>query len=158
MIDEAQFTALCETLPPTLRRIALGILRSEADADDAVQQALLNAWRARQKAEPRNLRAWITRITVNECRNIQRARMRVTPVETPRDENESYEPPDIALRDAIAALPDMLRLPLLIKYMEGYSERETAQALRLPVTTVKNRLYRARKALAKALEEEVILE
>ncbi len=49
------------------------------------------------------------------------------------------------------ALPERLRTPLLMRYMEGYSEREIAAALHVPVTTVKNRLFRARKALKKQL-------
>lgn len=158
MIDEAQFLTACETLLPALRRIALGVLQSDADAQDAVQQALLNAWNARKKAEPRNLRAWLTRIAVNECRNIQRRRRRVVPMAEPRGEDVPYTPPDPDLKEAVRSLPDALKWPLLLKYMEGYTEREVSQALGVPVSTVKNRLYRARNALRAALSEEAILE
>ena len=158
MIDEALFTEACETLLPILRRVALSVLRSDADAQDAVQQALLNAWNARKKAEPRDMKAWLTRITVNECRNIQRKRRRIVPMAEPRGEETPYTPPDPDLKEAISSLPDVLRLPLLLKYMEGFSEREVSQALRIPVSTGKNRLYRARNALRQALSEEVILE
>ena len=57
------------------------------------------------------------------------------------------------MRDAMDALPEKLRTPLLLKYMEGFSEQEIAGALGIPVTTVKSRLHRARKALRRMLED-----
>jgi DNA-directed RNA polymerase specialized sigma24 family protein len=55
-------------------------------------------------------------------------------------------------------LSDLLRLPLLLKYIEGCSEKEAAQAIGIPVTTFKNRLHRARTELRKALDREVMFE
>ena len=79
--------------------------------------------------------------------------MRTSPVEqlpeTPSDL------PDMALRAAVDALPEILRLPLLLKYMESMSEKEIAVALRLTVPAVKSRLHRARQALRRELNEEV---
>ena len=59
---------------------------------------------------------------------------------------------------AISALPESLRLPLCLKYLEDLSEKEAAQALGLTVTTFKSRLHRARKLLRKSLDREVTLE
>lgn len=68
-------------------------------------------------------------------------------------------PPDYRdLYDAIRHLPEELRLPLLLKYLQGASEKEGALALQIPVTTFKNRLHRARKALRKTLDREVMFE
>lgn len=153
MIQEEPFVAEVTALTPTLYRIGVSILRSGADAQDAVQQALARAWERRQTAHPEQFRAWLTRIVVNECRNIQRYRMRVLPVETMADE-PVYDPPDTGLREALDALSEKLRTPLLLKYMEEYSEKEIAKALMLPLTTVKNRLFRARRALQKNLSEK----
>lgn len=158
MIDEGTFTREATVLLPVLHRIGMSILRAEADAQDAVQQGLLKAWDKRGQARPETLRAWMTRIIVNECRNIQRYRMRVVPTERV-DEVGRYDPPDLALADAVAALPEKLRTPFLLKYMEGYSEKEVAQAMQVPVTTVKNRLLRARRQLQAQLSDtEVIFE
>lgn len=148
-MDREEFTGRVEALLPGLYRIAVSVLRNRADAQDAVQQALLNAWTARERILSDNLRAYVTRIVVNECRNIQRAHMRVTVTERPPE--TAYEPPDGALREALDALSEPLRTPLLLKYMEGYSEQEVCRALRLPLTTVKSRLYRARMALKREL-------
>lgn len=155
MIDDATFVNVSREAMPSLYRISLGILRRPQDAQDAVQQGLMKAWAARHKARGGSERAWITQIVIHECRNIQRYRQRVTPVES-MDEAE-WTPPDRTLRDAVDALPQSLRLPVLLKYMEGMSEREVAQAMRLSAAAVKSRLLRARKALRKLLNEEVEL-
>ena len=59
-----------------------------------------------------------------------------------------------ALRDALMALDEALRLPLLLSYMEGYRVREVARILRIPEGTVKSRIARAKRRLRELLEEE----
>jgi len=142
---EAKFTQLYQ--------VAYSILRARQDAEDAVQQGLLKAWAARSGAQAETFGPWLMRIVVNECRNIQRHRMRVTPSEEVVMEGESVAPPDTDLKDAIQALPENLRLPFTMKYVAQFSEREVAQAMRLPVSTIKNRLAKARKVLREALAE-----
>ena len=63
-------------------------------------------------------------------------------------------PPDVTLADALSRLPEKLRTPLLLRYMEGFSVTETAGTLHVPETTVRSRLYRARKALREELDGE----
>lgn len=154
-MDRPAFERLYLDMLPGLYRLAQGILRHPADAQDAVQQAAVKAWQARDRLPEGNERAYFARIVLNECRNIQRDRMRQTPLD-PLPEAAS-PPPDRELQQAVAALPVDLRLPLLMKYMEGYSEREIAAALGLGIPAVKSRLYRARRRLEKALKEEVEL-
>lgn len=150
MVDDETFTRESSAMLPSLYRVCQSILRAHSDAQDAVQQALLKAWTHRNRAKPESFRAWLMKIAINESRNVQRSRMRIVPVETLPEEAEQISE-DWALREAMAALPEKLRTPLLLKYMEGYSEREIASALSIPVTTVKNRLFRARNALRNAL-------
>ena len=152
-MDDMTFIRLCERSMASFFRVAYSVLRRRQDAEDAVQQALLKGWAAREKARPGCEQAWVMRIVINECRNIQRYRMRVTPVE--QMPQAPLEPPDIALRAALDALPPNLRLALLLKYMESMSEKEMAVALGLSVPAVKSRLLRARRALRKELSEEV---
>ena len=155
VIDERVFTETAQTQLAGLYRLSLSILASAADAQDAMQQGMLRAWERRgQVSDESRLRAWLMRIVINECRNIQRRRMRVFPVaEVPRSAQEGGEIADGSLKEAIDALDEKLRTTLLLRYMEGFSEREIAQALGVPVTTVKNRLFRARKALRAGLED-----
>lgn len=157
MVDEKTFCDASKALFPTLYRIGMSIVHSDADAQDAVQQALMKAWIHRENIRKDKLRPWLTRTMINECRNIQRHRMRVTPVER-MDENGGYIPPDSSLAEAMEALPEKLRIPLLLKYGEHYCEKEVAQTLDITISTAKNRLYRARKALEKNLKAEVTFE
>ena len=157
-MDDETYIAVSEAQMPSLFRMAYSILRNRHDAEDAVQQALLNAWKSRDKARPGAERAWMTRIVINECRNIQRRRRRCLPVpDFPEEAAPSAQEADTGLYDAIRALPEKLRTPLLLKYMEGMSEKETAAVLGLPLSRVKSRLHRARKTLQKMLCEEVAL-
>ena len=155
MISDKALTAQMQEQLEGLYRLSLSILRSAADAQDAVQQGMLRAWeRRRQVSDESRVRAWLTRIVVNECRNIQRKRMRVFPAaQMPECGVTNHAAEGEAMRDAMDALPEKLRTPLLLKYMEEFSEQEIAGALGIPVTTVKSRLHRARKALRRMLED-----
>ncbi len=153
MISGERFTAEVTAASATLYRIGMSILRSEADTQDAVQQGLMKAWALREKARPESFRPWLTRIIINECRNIQRHRKRVVPMAQAEQAGEAYIPENLALKAAIDALPEKLRTPLLLYHMENYLEREIAAALGLSVAAVKNRLFRARRALRTALTE-----
>lgn len=152
MVDETTFTMESAALLPVLYRIGMSILHSDADAQDAVQQGLLKAWAKRANARPEHFRAWLTRITINECRNIQRYRKRVYPVDSIMEARD-FDTPDRSLYEAIAAMGEKLRIPLLLKYRENYSEKEIAQILQIPVSTVKSRLYQARLTLTKSLKD-----
>lgn len=153
-MDESTYIALCQQHLPAFYRMALSITGTRPDAEDAVQQTLLKGWQHRQKARAGLERAWLMRILVNECYTLLRQRSRAIPMEDlPL---QPHDAPGISpLQEAIRALPEHLRTPVLLKYMEGMSEKEVAEALRLPVSSVKNRLFRARKLLRKELNEEV---
>ena len=153
MISDDQFTQETIVLTPSLYRISMSILRHEADCRDAVQQALLNVWAARGRLEETRFRAYLTRAVINECRNIQRKRMRETPIDEMPDIEYVMQPEQSELREAIDLLPESLRMPLLLHYMERFNEKETAGALGITVVAVKNRLYRARKALKQQLKD-----
>ena len=157
MIDRLEFERAAQELLTPLYRIAISILRRDADARDAVQQALLKAWEKRERIEQDSFRAYISRITVNECRNVQRRRMREVPLEAPPvPETVTADYRD--LYEALYELPDDYRLCVVLKYLQGYSEREAAGTLSIPITTFKTRLHRARKLLRKLLDREVTFE
>ena len=97
------------------------------------------------------LKPYLARAVINACRDIQRARQKAIPVETVPE--SGYEPPDSALYDAVERLPEELRLPLLLHYMEGYKLAEIAGALGQSLPQLTSRLFRARKLLRRMLEE-----
>lgn len=150
-MTKKQYEDEVERLAPSLRRIAYSIVRNEHDAQDAVQQALLAVWARRECVEFARLKPYLTRAVMNACRDIQRVRQKAIPMkEIPE---MSYQPPDGVLADAVERLPEELRLPLLLHYMEGYKLAEIAGALGQSLPQVTSRLFRARKRLKRMLEE-----
>ena len=76
-MESNAFSRIAEENMQGLYRLSFSILHTRHDAQDAVQQGLLRAWERRETARPEQIRAWLTRIVINECHNIQRKRMRV---------------------------------------------------------------------------------
>ena len=150
-MTKKQYEDEVERLAPSLRRIAYSIVRNEHDAQDAVQQALLAVWVRRECVESARLKPYLTRVVMNACRDIQRARQKAIPMKEMPE--MSYQPPDGVLADAVERLPEELRLPLLLHYMEGYKLAEIAGALGQSLPQVTSRLFRARKRLKRMLEE-----
>lgn len=153
MIEEKQFVSEITQMKEMLYRLSVSYLHSDADAQDAVQQALEKAWRHRGRVNPDAFRPWLTRIVVNECKSQLRRLRRTRPSDRLDLLAGEAPPPDIALADALSRLPDKWRTPLLLHYMEGFSMEEIAKALGVPMTTVRSRLYRGRNALRRQLDE-----
>jgi len=143
-------------------RTACLILRNPADAEEAVQDAFLRAWRFRDALPPdeAGVRPWLYRVVVNACCSKLRA-------ESPhRSRRESLGDIDVAdpdptpdllsLRsessrlvvDALADLPEHLRITVVLRYYAGLSEKEIAVAISRRAGTVKSRLHEARQRLA----------
>ena len=153
MMDKDFFLRELEQQSGLLYRVAFTILRDDHACEDAMQETALKAWEKRNSLrEPRYFRTWITRICINSFRDIQRHgkhRVFLEDICEP-----SVSPPDPVLHLALAALPDKLRLPLVLCYSEGMTYAEIATALRLPVPTVRGRIHRAKKELRKELDAE----
>ena len=149
-----EFARMILAMEPTLYRVCRMQLSCAADREDAVQETLRRAWEKRDRLrDVRFMQTWTVRILLNVCRDMQRRRRR----ETPTDElpDRAAEPEDRALIDALRALDDKLRLPIVLHYIEGYSVEETAAMLRWPQGTVKSRMNRGRQRLRELLTEEV---
>lgn len=150
------FTVQIMDMKNTLYHIACGILRSEADREDAVQECICKAWEKRDSLKSdAAFRAWVTRILVNECYDICRrsSKLVVTdelPESTAPEDTESRE-----LREMIMQMDEIYRMPILLFYVEGFSIKEVARILRVPEGTVKSRLHAGRGKLRIALGEEV---
>ena len=147
MIDKERFVREVTDMQDMLYRLSVSYLHHDQDAQDAVAQALENAWRHRARVEEGAFRPWLTRIVINQCKSMLRRRARVSPSDQLERLSGMAPPPDIALRDALTRLPEKLRTPLLLHYMEGFSTDEVARALRLTGTTVRSRMHRARLRL-----------
>ena len=142
-MEEERFVSEVRAMERTLYRVARGYLRTWDECADAVQEALCKAWDKRKRVDESYFRPWLTRIVINECHNIGRRKKRLIPVAEPEREPVP-EPVLPELADALEALPEKLRLPLTLHYLEGFSVEEVSRILRIPAGTVKSRLHQAR--------------
>jgi RNA polymerase sigma-70 factor, ECF subfamily len=146
---------------PLAYRVAYSVLRNAADAEDAAQEALLRAYRRFDRLrDPLSFRGWLVRITfriaLDRARSSKRREKRETlwaePLPAPTTEDLAASSEFQAHFDrALEALPDKLRLVLLLCAMEGHTLEEVASMLGVPIGTVKSRLFLARKKLAEKL-------
>lgn len=152
-MDKETFSTLVHEQQRQLYRIAVSYTASSADAEDAMQEALLRAWKRRDTLRnPAYFSTWLNRILINECKTLLRKRKRQLP--TADLPNLAAPPPDeqaMPCGRALFALPEKYRVPLVLNLLEGYTLREIAAMLSLPVGTVKTRIARAKQKL----EQEV---
>jgi len=177
MADQATFTAQAMEYMPSLYSAALRMTRNPADAEDLVQETYLRAYRGFGSFEQgTNLKAWLYRILTNTFINRYRAAKR-RPDETDLEEVEDFylyrrlgglegarasrsaedELLDVLtedeVKDAVESLPEQFRLAVLLADVEGFSYKEIAEILDIPIGTVMSRLHRGRRALQKRLYE-----
>ena len=143
-MTESIFIQRIESMTNRLYRICKTILRSDADCQDAVQNAVFNAWRyIHTLRENESFDGWMIRITINECKKLARK----CPDTQPLDENLVSTRKEDALWEVIHALDEKYRIPVELHYVENYSVRQIAHILRLPEGTVKRRLHTARNLI-----------
>ena len=153
-----EFGALVTEHSRSMFRAARALLDCDADAEDAVGEAILRAWRKREQLrDPAAGRAWLLKITVN-CAYDQRRRARPTvPLEEAACAAAPAQEP-LGLWELVQALPEEQRLAVTLYYYDGLSVGEIAQVLGAPQGTVKSRLSRGRDKLRERLREEGIYE
>lgn len=150
-MDKEFFAGEIEAHAPMLYRVAYTILKNDDACKDALQDAALKAWEKRHTLrEDKYFRTWMTRILINGCYDIRRKRQRIVSFEEVLE--PSVPPPDPTLWLALEALPEKLRLPLVLCYSEGMTYEEAAKALGVPLPTVRGRIHRAKGLLRKELE------
>jgi len=143
-------------------RVAYGVLRQHEDAEDVAQDAFIKAHRNFRRLRDRAaFRAWLVRLTWRLAIDRQRANRRrasrdtehsrLSPISTssnPAIVNERVD----HVWHVIDALPEKLRLPIVLSGIEGHDIREIARLLGLPEGTVKSRLFHARERLKESLK------
>jgi len=150
-----EFTVQIMDMKKTLYHVSCGILRSEADREDAVQECICKAWEKRDSLKSAGaFRAWVTRILINECYDICRRGSKIVLLDE-MPEAVAPESGDRELRDAVMGLDEIYRMPILLFYVEGFSIREISRILQIPEGTVKSRLFAGRGKLREVLGEEV---
>jgi RNA polymerase sigma-70 factor (ECF subfamily) len=174
--DSSAFETLMRRYNRRLFRVARSILRDDAAAQDAVQEAYIRAFTHLENYEPTgSFGAWLTRICVNESLMLRR---RQRPDVSINDVDESTlhalqlpdtdEPSHLALVDsghlrrvleqAVDALPEVFRIVFVMRAIEQLSVNETAASLGINESTVKTRLHRANRRLRADLSRRLRLE
>ncbi len=152
-MDKDTFAAQVEQSSGMLYRVAYTILQDDDACADAMQEAVLKAWEKRHiLREERYFRTWLTRIVINTAKTMRAKSRRTVSLEALPEPH--YAAPDLTLHLALNALPENLRLPLVLCYAEGMSYQEVADALKLPAATVRGRIARAKKELRKELDAQ----
>jgi RNA polymerase sigma-70 factor (ECF subfamily) len=171
--DQADFETDAMEYAPQLYSAALRMTRNPADAEDVVQETFLKAYRAYGTfTAGTNLKAWLYRILTNTYINKYRKQQR-RPSEVELGELQDIylfkrvgeqsgasrsaeedmldEFVDEDIIEALESLPDNFRMPVLLADVEGFSYKEIAEMLDIPIGTVMSRLHRGRKALQRKL-------
>jgi RNA polymerase sigma-70 factor, ECF subfamily len=153
LADLAAFEALYASHGPRMKSLALNMLGNRSDAEDAVQEAFLRAYRSRASfRQDASLWTWVYRILLNTCRDV--GRRRTTRGETPLDEpqldrpaRDVDQPLRLALKNALDELSPIYREVFVLCEVEGHTHREVAEILDIPEGTSKGRLFEARQRL-----------
>ena len=156
---ERDFERLLRDTSTLAFRVAYSVLRQREDAEDVAQEAYMKAHRNFGRLRDRErFRTWLIRITWRLALDRQKAdRRRLAREDTHGRASESLSPAmplqrSQELAKAIDALPDKLRLTLVLAAIEGYDTREVAQLLHVPEGTVKSRLFLARAQMKEMLK------
>jgi RNA polymerase sigma-70 factor (ECF subfamily) len=177
MADQATFADQAMEFMPSLYTAAMRMTRNSADAEDLVQETYLKAYRAFGGfQQDTNLKAWLYRILTNTFINSYRSKKR-RPEQSDIDDVEDLylyrrlgglegaragrsaedEVLDLfsegEIKEAIEALPEQFRIAVLLADVEGFSYKEIAEILDVPIGTVMSRLHRGRRGLQKTLYE-----
>lgn len=146
-----------------LYRIGMSILNEDAEVEDAMQTAYINAYEHLGQFEHRSsFNTWITRILLNECLAQKKRRQRLlTEKEGPSQKSISMRTPAFVLvnkelksvlEDAVGHLPEKYRLVFMLREIEEMSVKETSEMLQIEETNVKVRLNRAKTMLKDRLQ------
>jgi RNA polymerase sigma factor (sigma-70 family) len=161
--DKEKFAILVRKYNTMLYRMGRAYGLSDADTEDAMQESFIQAYmQLKQLKRPRAFQKWLATIMVHTCYQIQK---RIQPEEiqeamsatqfTPGFENNNIQH---VLEQAILQLPATYRLPFVLKELNGYSLKDTAQILHLSIVNTKIRLFRARQMLKRYLQQSHIAE
>ena len=153
IISREGFTEAAAPLERLLLTVSYGVLHSWDAASDAVQSALLKAWRNRRSLkDTADFKPWLVKIAVNESKNITRC-ARMSELKEPAADAPADPDEKIDVRRAVDHLPMKYRLPVVLFYYEDMSVADIGKALDLPRGTVVSLLYRGREQLRKELKE-----
>lgn len=159
--DESVFAELIKRHKDKVRNIIYLTLSNSDLVDDIAQEVFITVYKNLKNFRfESQFTTWIYRITINKCKDhLRKKNIRKIFLPIKDDDEEPVfetvnEDSDIKqiVRNAIAALPDKLRIPIVLKDLEGFSYQEIAESMQCEIGTVKSRIFRGREALKKMLQ------
>lgn len=150
-MEEHQIISLFRQYSNMVYRLSYSYLHSSQDAEDMVQTVFLKLIDGHAEPKPGKERAFLTRITINSCKDQLRSawRRRTVPIEEDLTFQTSE---DRELFHAVMELPETYRIAVYLHYYEGYTFPEIAAFLKISPSGVSMRIHRAKKILKKKLE------
>lgn len=155
--DMEAFDELVSRYQIRLLRFTYRMLQHKSEAEDAVQETFVRAYRGLQSYRPDGFfSSWIYRIALNECRRRMRSRKPTVGLENVQQVALGPDPQQTVLthernrqlRDAIETLPDHYRLVLMLFYFDELSVEQISQTISVSTSAIKVRLHRGREKLA----------
>lgn len=159
--EEDTFNELVRRHKEKVRNIVYLTLNDRDAVDDISQDVFITVYRSLKSFRfESQFTTWLYRITVNKCKDHLRRKSirRIVLPFRDNQEDPGYEiSPDSTntkeiVRNAISRLPDKMRIPLVLKDIEGFSYQEIAETMQCEIGTVKSRIFRAREGLKKILQ------
>ena len=154
MTDNETFITLIRQHSSAMYRLSYGILHCEADAEDAVGEAILKAYeKLNTLKKPERFKSWIMQITANEAKMIYRKKKRTSCVEDMEEMTPAFADDYHELWDAVMKLDLIFREVIILYFYESLSVKEIGRVLHIAEGTVKSRLFRGKKYLKDMLED-----
>jgi RNA polymerase sigma-70 factor, ECF subfamily len=159
--DKSAFQVLVKRHKEKVRNIIYITMNNSALVDDIAQEVFITVYRNLKNFRfESQFTTWLYRVTVNRCKDYLRrinVRKIFSPIEDGYDVSEYSTPAennDISkiVMDAISKLPVKLRMPLILKDIEGFSYQEISETLKCEMGTVKSRIFRGREKLKEILQ------
>ncbi|MGL5351901.1 MAG: RNA polymerase sigma factor [Clostridium sp.] len=150
--NQDAFEGLINEQLTALYRVAKGILNTEHDVEDAIQNTIVKAFdKIKYLREDKYFKTWLIRILINECNKIYNYNKREV-VEVAEETYTVDKAENMDLYDAISKLTEDLRVTTILYYFDDMSYSEISKALDVAEGTVKSRLFRSREKLHEILK------
>jgi len=154
--NKEAFLSLVEPLEQRLFQTALGILGARTDAEDAWQNTVLKAWRHIASVRTPHFKTWLTRILINEAKQLLRTR-RCYPTLSQQVNDAASDDGDISekimVHQLLQSLPREQREAVVLRYWLDFTLEEIANVMQVPLSTAKTRLYQGVASLKNQMKE-----
>lgn len=149
---EMQYRQLVEEFSDTVTRLCIVHTGNYADAEDCYQNVFFKLFKALEKGDVPNPKAWIIKVTLNECRSVLRYRLRKNTVDLNKITAAAEDSREHEMLDLVFRLPPKYRDVIYLYYYEELSVEEISEATKTNVNTVKSQLKRGREKLRAFIE------